>query len=116
MDTTVGHGQRLPVPMHFCAGSDDPVNIAYTNLLPGDDAPDADKPAAPPPKSAPPSANAATHGATGAQAAPAQPAARPQGANVVVLAADPALIDLLRDALTGIHRMWRADDATHAAD
>lgn len=40
----------------------------------------------------------------------------PAGANVVVLSADPALIDLLRDSLAGTHRVWRADDATHAAD
>ena len=26
------------------------------------------------------------------------------------------LIDLLRESLAGIHRVWRADDATHAAD
>lgn len=38
------------------------------------------------------------------------------GANVVVLSADPVLIDLLRDSLAGNHRVWRADDATHAAD
>ncbi len=38
------------------------------------------------------------------------------GANVVVLSADPALIDLLRDSLAGNHRVWRADDAAHAAD
>ena len=38
------------------------------------------------------------------------------GANVVVLSADPTLIDLLRDSLAGNHRVWRADDATHAAD
>ena len=38
------------------------------------------------------------------------------GANVVVLSADPVLIDLLRDSLAGSHRVWRADDATHAAD
>ncbi|MGH8251071.1 MAG: TonB family protein [Steroidobacteraceae bacterium] len=37
-------------------------------------------------------------------------------ANVVVLSADPTLIDLLRDSLAGTHRVWRADDATHAAD
>jgi DNA-binding NarL/FixJ family response regulator len=34
----------------------------------------------------------------------------------VVLSADPTLIDLLRDAVAGFHRVWRADDATHAAD
>ncbi len=33
-----------------------------------------------------------------------------------MLSADPALIDLLRDSLAGNHRVWRADDATHAAD
>jgi TonB family protein len=38
------------------------------------------------------------------------------GANVVVLSADPVLIDLLRDSLAGNHRVWRADDAAHAAD
>ena len=38
------------------------------------------------------------------------------GANIVVLSADPVLIDLLRDSLAGSHRVWRADDATHAAD
>ena len=38
------------------------------------------------------------------------------GANVVALSADPVLIDLLRDTLAGNHRIWRADDAAHAAD
>ena len=38
------------------------------------------------------------------------------GANIVVLSADPTLIDLLRDSLAGSHRVWRADGATHAAD
>lgn len=38
------------------------------------------------------------------------------GANVIVLAADPVLIDLLRDSLAGNHRVWRADDPAHAAD
>jgi TonB family protein len=38
------------------------------------------------------------------------------GANVVVLSADPALIELSRDSLAGNHRVWRADDANHAAD
>ncbi len=38
------------------------------------------------------------------------------GANVVVLSADPTLVDLLRDALAGVHRIWRADDAAHAVD
>ncbi|MGH8197240.1 MAG: TonB family protein [Steroidobacteraceae bacterium] len=44
------------------------------------------------------------------------PQARPGCANVVVLSADPTLIDLLRESLAGTHRVWRADDATHAAD
>jgi len=38
------------------------------------------------------------------------------GANIIVLSADPALIELLRDSLAGSHRVWRADDWTHAAD
>ena len=38
------------------------------------------------------------------------------GANVIVLSADPVLIELLRDSLAGNHRVWRADDSTHAAD
>jgi TonB family protein len=50
---------------------------------------------------------------TGERATSSAPSA---GANVVVLSADPALIDLLRDSLAGTHRVWRADDATHAAD
>jgi TonB family protein len=104
------------MPRHFCAGTDHPVNIDYSNLLPGDDAPDSVDPNAPKANPSPPPATGATNGATAAQPAPAQPAARPHGANVVVLAADPALIDLLREALTGTHRMWRADDATHAVD
>lgn len=66
--------------------------IDYTNLQPGDKAPD-------PLDSPTPEAQA-----------------RPACANVIVLAADPTLIDLLRDSLAGIHRVWRADDATHAAD
>ena len=45
-----------------------------------------------------------------------EPATKPNCANVVVLSADPVLIDLLRDSLAGVHRVWRADDATHAAD
>ena len=52
--------------------------------------------------------------------APAQPSAqapaRSVSINVVVLSADPVLIDLLRESLAGVHRIWRADDATHAAD
>lgn len=46
----------------------------------------------------------------------ATPAARQNGANVIALSADPALITLTRDSLAGSHRVWRADDATHASD
>jgi protein TonB len=69
--------------------NEDEIIIDYTNLQPGDEAPDA------PPR---PSAS------------------RPGSANVVVLSADPMLIDLLRDSVAGTHRVWRADDAQHAAD
>ncbi len=76
--------------------------IDYSNLQPGDDAPDQEDPLQPrAPEPAQP---------------PVQPAPRPGCANVVVLSADPVLIDLLRDAVAGVHRVWRADDATHAAD
>jgi TonB family protein len=68
---------------------EDSLIIDYTDLQPGDDAPDA---------------------------APPAPAPHPASANVIVLSADPMLIDLLRDSLAGSHRVWRADDATHAAD
>lgn len=36
--------------------------------------------------------------------------------NVVVLAHDPALLELLKHALDRRQRVWRADDAPHAAD
>ncbi len=82
--------------------SGQPVNIDYSNLQPGDEAPDPEDPLQPRvPEPVQP---------------PGQPAARPGCANVVVLSADPALIDLLRDAVAGVHRVWRADDASHAAD
>ncbi len=42
--------------------------------------------------------------------------ARQTGANIILLSADPALIELLRDSLAGNHRVWRADDSIHAAD
>jgi TonB family protein len=125
MDAPVGHGHRVPSPTRFCADRDDPLNIDYSDILPGDDAPDPDVPAAPRPNSPPPAALAAATGATGTHAALASASgthaaiAQPGGrtsANVVVLSADPTLIDLLRDSLAGIHRIWRADDATHAAD
>ncbi len=116
MDTPVGHGHPVPVATHFCAGHESPVNIDYSDILPGDDAPDPPDPDAPRanPQSRP--APAASTGSTGTHAALQQPGGRPQGANVVVLSADPALIDLLREAVAGAHRVWRADDVSHAAD
>jgi TonB family protein len=90
------------------------VNIDYSDILPGDDAPDPDDPAAPRSVAAP--SPAASTGATGTHAALTQTGARTSGANIVVLSADPALIDLLRDAVSGHHRVWRADDPAHAAD
>ncbi|MEX1994525.1 MAG: hypothetical protein WD929_07685 [Steroidobacteraceae bacterium] len=39
-----------------------------------------------------------------------------QAANVIVLSADRALNDLLRDSLAGMHRVWRADDVAHAGE
>jgi protein TonB len=96
------------------------VNIDYSDILPGDDAPDPVDQGAPKPVAAPPSAPAptpaASTGATGTHAALHPPGSRTHGANVVILSADPILIDLLRDAVAGHHRVWRADDATHAAD
>jgi TonB family protein len=96
------------------------VNIDYSDILPGDDAPDPPDPGARKPVAVPaPAATqtpAASTGATGTHAALHPPGARTSGANVVILSADPILIDLLRDAVAGHHRVWRADDATHAAD
>ena len=96
------------------------MNIDYSDIQPGDDAPDSLDPAAPKPVAAArpvaAPAPAASTGATGTHAALQQPGARTSGANVVILSADPILIDLLRDAVAGHHRVWRADDATHAAD
>lgn len=92
------------------------MNIDYSDILPGDDAPDADDAAASRADSQTRAAPAASTGATGKHATLPAPGGRPQGANVVVLSADPALIDLLRDAVAGAHRVWRADDVTHAAD
>jgi TonB family protein len=107
------------VTTRFCADLNSPVNIDYTDFLPGDDAPDDANPgrprreAASRPEAALP---AAATGATGTHAALQQPGSRPQGANIVVLSADPVLIDLLREAVEGSHRVWRADDVAHAAD
>lgn len=39
-----------------------------------------------------------------------------QGANVIALSADRALIDRLRDSVAGFHRVWRADDVAHAGE
>jgi len=90
---------------------EDTINIDYTDLQPGDDAPDADLAAA---KA---QLQPQSHAQPQAQAGhPAPPAGRPSSANVIVLSADPVLIDLLRDSLAGTHRVWRADDAAHAAD
>ena len=96
------------------------MNIDYSDILPGDDAPDPPDPGARKPVAGPALAAtqtpAASTGATGTHAALHPPGARTSGANVVILSADPILIDLLRDAVAGHHRVWRADDATHAAD
>jgi hypothetical protein len=40
----------------------------------------------------------------------------PASANVIALSADRTLIDLLRDSLAGMHRVWRADDVAHAEE
>ena len=92
----------------FLRGCGRPVIIDYSNLKPGDEAPDPQDPLQP----------GAAESAQSAQSAQSanQSATRPASANVVVLSADPTLIDLLRDSLAGIHRVWRADDAAHAAD
>lgn len=130
MDAPVGHGHLEPMATPFCAGRESRVNIDYTDILPGDDAPDEGENARPrhvqPARAVPAAAAAASTGATGTHAALTsatgthaalqQPGARPHGANVVVLSADPVLIDLLREAVAGVHRVWRADDVTHAAD
>lgn len=74
------------------------------------------KAAAAPPK-APPAPAPRPHSPASVAAASAAP--KPQGssaANVIVLSADPALIELLRESLAGTHRVWRADDLAHAAD
>jgi TonB family protein len=110
----------MPVETTDLRGSEQPVNIDYSNLQPGDDAPDPENPARPRGQAhAPaqhPAPQGAQHDAQHADQQAGQPATKPNCANVVVLSADPTLIDLLRDSLAGIHRVWRADDATHAAD
>jgi len=116
MDAPVGHGHPVPVTTPIRAGRESSVNIDYSDILPGDDAPDSANPGAP--RSDPPARPvlAASTGTTGTHAALQQPGARPHGANVVVLSADPVLIDLLREAVAGHHRVWRADDMAHAAE
>ncbi|MGQ0429960.1 MAG: TonB family protein [Gammaproteobacteria bacterium] len=88
----------------------------YVAPAPAAHAPATHAPAAGPAPVAPP----APAPAPAAAAAPAGDASasspRPGNANVIVLSADPALIDLLRDSLAGSHRVWRADDLSHAAD
>src|SRR5262245_51305512 len=126
MDAPVGHGRRQPVATPICADPDSPVNIDYSDILPGDDAPDPVDPAVPAKEAPLPPAQAtmrsANTGATGTHAALTNATGthaalpRTSGANVVVLSADPTLIDLLREAVSGHHRVWRADDVTHAAD
>ena len=113
------------------------MNIDYSDILPGDDAPEparirprakpvaVHKPVAAPTLTTHGTARDAAGSGIACGRAPARPAthaalqqpgARTHGANVVILSADPVLIDLLRDAVAGHHRVWRADDATHAAD
>jgi hypothetical protein len=82
------------------------VNIDYSNILPGDDAPEPDEPDVPgkvaPLPPAQSTVRSTNSGATGTHAALTsatgthQALPRTSGANVVVLSADPALIDLLR--------------------
>ena len=91
----------MPGAMEKVSEEEDTINIDYTDLQPGDDAPDSEL---------------AQAKAQFGQPAATQHAPRPSSANVIVLSADPALIDLLRDSLAGTHRVWRADDAAHAAD
>jgi hypothetical protein len=40
----------------------------------------------------------------------------PASANIIALSSDRALVDLLRDSLAGMHRVWRADDVAHAGE
>lgn len=41
---------------------------------------------------------------------------RPELANVIALSADPALLEQLREAVDNRHRLWRAENVTHAAE
>ena len=58
----------------------------------------------------------ATQAAPAPEAAPPRAAERTAGANVVALASDPTLLELLKHSLEGRQRVWRADNAMHAAD
>jgi len=53
---------------------------------------------------------------SGAEATATPTVLRPEQANVVVLATDPALLEHIRSAIDGRHRFWRAESATHAAE
>ncbi len=46
----------------------------------------------------------------------ARPSAGTVATNVVVLAGDPTLLEMLKHSLDGRQRVWRADDPMHAAD
>ena len=46
MDAPVGHGHPVPVTTPICAVRESSVNIDYSDILPGDDAPDLLDPAA----------------------------------------------------------------------
>lgn len=65
---------------------------------------------------APKRANAGATAPDEPQAAPGRPATATAGANVIVLAEDVTLLELLKHALDGRQRVWRADNALHAAD
>src|SRR4030095_16723018 len=47
MAAPVVQGRRQPVTTPFCAGPDSPVYIDYSDILPGDDAPDPVEPTVP---------------------------------------------------------------------
>lgn len=76
-------------------------------------------------RSLPPPQQAALSVPSASTVSPAAPAAAApittssgpsSSANVIVLSADRALNDLLRDSLAGMHRVWRADDVAHAGE
>lgn len=81
-------------------------------------------PVPPPRRSRPARRPQVSRSSPAAQALPAQPisgsqqavAVSAQGANVIALSADRALIERLRDSVAGFHRVWRADDVAHAGE